>query len=47
VGKSSGHKALDDAALQVANIIQFTPALNGEEAAPAWITYPITFKTYL
>ena len=45
VNESSGHKALDDAALQVANIIQFTPALNRDKRVPVWISLPITFTT--
>lgn len=45
VDKSSGHKALDDAAVQVANIIQFTPALNRDKRVPVWISLPITFTT--
>ena len=45
VNESSGHKALDDAALQVANIIEFTPALNRDKRVPVWISLPITFTT--
>ena len=45
VNESSGHKALDDAALQVANIIQFTPALNRDKRVPVWISLPVTFTT--
>jgi TonB family protein len=45
VNESSGHEALDDAALSVASLIQFTPALNGEKAVPVWISLPITFTT--
>lgn len=45
VNQSSGHKALDDAAIQVANIIQFTPALNRDKRVPVWISLPITFTT--
>jgi protein TonB len=45
VNESSGHKALDDAAIQVANIIQFTPALNRDKRVPVWISLPITFTT--
>ena len=44
VDKSSGHTALDDAALNVADIIQFTPALNREKRVAVWISLPITFK---
>ena len=45
VDKSSGHKALDDAALKVSEIIQFTPALNRDKRVPVWISLPITFTT--
>ena len=41
---SSGHRALDNAALQIAEIIQFNPALNQNRAVPVWISYPITFR---
>ena len=43
VNKSSGNQALDDAALKVANMIEFTPALNRDEPVPVWISLPITF----
>jgi len=42
--ESSGHKALDDAALRVAEQVEFTPALDGEEPVPVWIALPITFS---
>ena len=45
IAESSGHKALDDAALLVAEGIQFTPALNQEKPVPVWISLPITFTT--
>jgi protein TonB len=45
VNESSGHKALDDAALKVADVIQFTPALNRDKRVPVWISLPITFTT--
>ncbi len=45
VAETSGHKALDDAALSVANIIEFTPALNRDKKVPVWISLPITFTT--
>jgi protein TonB len=45
VNESSGHKALDDAALLVAEIIEFTPALNRDKRVPVWISLPITFTT--
>jgi len=45
VAESSGHKALDEAALKVAPIIEFTPALNRDKRVPVWIQLPITFNT--
>jgi protein TonB len=45
VNESSGHQALDEAALRVASAIEFTPALNQEKAVPVWISLPITFMT--
>ncbi len=45
VDNSSGHKALDDAAIRVAEIIDFTPALNRDKPVPVWISLPITFTT--
>lgn len=43
VHESSGHKGLDDAALKVADIIEFTPALNRDKRVPVWISLPVTF----
>ncbi len=45
VRESSGHQALDDAAIKVADIIEFTPALNRDKRVPVWIALPITFTT--
>ena len=47
IKESSGHKALDEAALKVAEIMQFTPALNRDEEVPVWIALPIEFRTVL
>jgi protein TonB len=43
VHTSSGYQALDQAALKVANIIEFTPALNRDKRVAVWISLPITF----
>ena len=43
VHQSSGHESLDQAALKVADIIQFTPALNRDKRVPVWISLPIVF----
>lgn len=45
VKESSGHDALDQAALKVADIMQFTPALNRDQKVKVWIQLPIVFKT--
>lgn len=44
VQQSSGHKALDDAALKVASIMEFTPALNRDKRVQVWVAFPITFQ---
>ncbi len=43
VSESSGHVALDEAALQVADVFRFSPALNREHVVPVWIQLPIAF----
>ena len=45
VKESSGHAAMDAAALKVADIIEFTPALNRDKRVPVWISWGITFTT--
>ena len=42
--QSSGHEALDDAALNVAGAYEFSPAMNDEEPVPVWVSFPITFQ---
>jgi protein TonB len=42
---TSGHQALDQAALKVAEVIRFTPALNRDQRVAVWISLPITFVT--
>ena len=44
VAQSSGHTQLDDAALQVADIFRFSPALNREKIVKVWIQLPIGFQ---
>lgn len=43
--QTSGHEALDRAALDVASVYRFTPALDGDEPTPVWVSFPITFVT--
>ncbi len=44
VAQSSGHEALDSAALRVARMFRFTPALNEDDPVPVWIAIPLTFQ---
>ena len=44
VNVSSGHPALDEAALRVARITEFSPATNRDKAVPVWVQIPITFQ---
>ena len=39
--ESSSHRALDDMALRLAQVIQFKPAQNGGEAVPVLVTVPL------
>ncbi len=43
--ESSGHAALDQAALRVADQFEFSPAMNRDQRVPVWIQIPITFTT--
>lgn len=42
---SSGHPALDDAALDVAGLMEFSPAYNGDRAVKVWVSMPIAFRS--
>lgn len=42
--QGSGHPALDDAALRVADVYRFSPALNRDVKVPVWVSFPITFQ---
>ena len=44
IEESSGHQALDDAALAVAGVYRFSAALNGDENVPVWVQFPVTFQ---
>jgi TonB family protein len=44
IDQSSGHPALDDAALSVASVYRFSPALNRDRPTPVWVSFPITFQ---
>jgi protein TonB len=45
VNTSSGFEQLDAAALAVADVFEFTPAINQNEQVAVWISIPITFQT--
>lgn len=44
VHTSSGHKPLDDAALRVADLYEFAPALRRDKAIAVWVSLDVTFK---
>lgn len=44
IHESSGHEALDRAALNVAHLYRFEPARNQGERVPVWVQFPITFQ---
>jgi periplasmic protein TonB len=43
LSKSSGYDALDAAAIQVASVMQFSPALNRDKRVQVWVEIPIVF----
>ena len=45
INESSGYDALDQAALEVARMMEFTPAMNGDERVPVWVALDIAFET--
>jgi len=44
VSQTSGQAQFDDAALRVAEVLRFTPAMNRTEPVAVWIEVPITFQ---
>ena len=44
VHTSSGHKPLDDAALKVAHLYEFSPAMNRDKPVAVWVSLDITFR---
>jgi len=44
INQSSGHQALDDAAIAVASVYRFSAALNRDKKVPVWVSFPITFQ---
>lgn len=45
INKSSGYPMLDAAAIRIANIYRFTPALNRDRRVKVWVSIPIQFTT--
>ena len=43
IEESSGHQALDDAALAVSAVYRFSAALNRDKKVPVWVQFAITF----
>jgi periplasmic protein TonB len=44
IHQPSGFEALDRAALQVADRMEFSPALNRDERVAVWVALPVTFE---
>lgn len=44
IHETSGYPALDEAALQVAGMYRFSPALNRDARVPVWVTFPVVFR---
>ena len=44
VSRSSGHRLFDEAALEVADVFRFSPALNRDRIVQVWIQLPISFQ---
>jgi periplasmic protein TonB len=45
IAESSGYTQFDQAALQVADIMEFSPAYNRDQRVPVWVSIPTTFET--
>lgn len=45
LNESSGHPAIDEAALSVARQMEFSPALNRDQPVEVWVRFPISFQT--
>jgi periplasmic protein TonB len=43
INQSSGYDAFDQAAQNVASIMEFSPAYNRDQRVPVWVALPITF----
>jgi TonB family protein len=45
INQSSGHQGLDNAALDIAELYRFSPALNRDQRVPVWVSIPIQFES--
>jgi periplasmic protein TonB len=45
IKESSGHAALDQAALQVGEVMRFSPASNRDQRVKVWVSVPVKFRT--
>lgn len=43
VRTTSGHASLDEAAISVAHVFRFSPAMNRDKRVAVWVWFPITF----
>jgi len=43
--ESSGYQAMDEAALKIAPMMKFTPAMNRDKKVKVWVSLPISFST--
>ncbi len=44
INQSSGYEAFDEASLKVADMMQFSPALNRDKKVPVWVSIPVVFQ---
>ena len=44
VNRSSGYEQLDQAALDLAGIYRFSPALNRDTRVPVWVSFPVAYQ---
>ena len=44
INESSGYDAFDQAALKVADMMEFTPAYNRDKKVPVWVALDVTFE---
>lgn len=44
INTTSGYDAFDQAALRVADMMEFTPAYNRDQRVPVWVSFDITFE---